>query len=1128
MAVFSGGPDERELPSGVITFVMSDIKGSTAAWDADPEAMSTALARHDAIVEQAVVGAGGVFLRSKGEGDSTLSAFREASAALRSAIDFQRAMADETWPTETPIVVRVALHTGEVYERDGNYFGPTLNRAARLRGLADGGQIVVSGVTAQLVQDTLPDGYVLVDLGQVALRGTSRPERAFAIDGPGLSRPEIAPANRPVDAAHVAAIPLPSRLVPRPAVGVVARELEIQTLVDATTRVTTGQAREVVLISGEAGQGKTTIAAEAARVAVERGACVLFGRCEEDLVAPYQLFAEALGHYVAHATESELWTHVDEYGSELVRLVPALGHRLTDLPPSKAADSDTERYLVFAAAVGLLVVASRHRPVVLVFDDLQWADQGSLLLLERLLVSDEPKNLLFVGAYRDSDLPMTHPFVATLAALHRQTGVTRVQLTGFDEAGVLSLMEAAAGQSLDDDGVGLARAVHRETDGNPFFVTEVLRHWSETGAIQQDAAGRWFAAGRLAEAALPESVRVVIGARVGRLGETAQRALSLAAVIGRDFDIDLLARATKANEDDVLNILDAGVAAALLRELRVAGRYSFAHALIQHTLYEGLGPTRRARAHRRVAEALEELCGPDTGSRIGELARHWCLATQPIDLGKALGYSRQAADAALRALAPGDALHYYVQALDLYAQVDDADPLLGIDLTIGLGIAQRQTGDPAFRETLLDAARRAADCDDTDRLVAAALANDRGFVTAVGTTDDDKVEVLELALARLPADAASRALVLALLCSEVAYGSPLEQRQLLADNALEIARASDDDATIVRVLNHIWFPLMVPSMHEISLARTADGLSRAHRLGDPVLVFFSALTRAATAGRAGDIDELDRCLDLQESLAAQLDLTYFRWVTTLNSAWRAQLAGDVARAEQLASQALTIGTEGGEPDAMVFFGAQFLSVARQRGTMGELVPLIEKAVADNPGIPTFKAWLAMAHAEGDRRSEAAALLEHFAMSDFDLPTDSGWLTGMVGFSEAATECRDPAYAKPLFDRLEPWSDQWSTTGCISVAGPVSLCLGGLATVLGRYGEADAYLAKSRQSCNRMGARFFSARTDLAWGRLLAERGEAGDMTRARELLVAAQRASAAGGYTNVERRAAAALNALDD
>src|SRR5207249_4911806 len=159
-------------------------------------------------------------------------------------------------------------------------------------------------------------------------------------------------------------------------------------------------------------------------------------------------------------------------------------------------------------------------------------------------------------------------------------------------------------------------------------------------------------------------------------GPQAERVLSLAAVIGRDFDVDVLAGASDTSEDELLDILDAAMAAALVRELSdTPGHYNFAHALIQHTLYEDLGLTRRARAHRRVAEALEDLCGDDPGSRIGDLARHWLNTTRPTDLPKALDYSRRAADAALSSLAPADALRYYSQALELHARSDNPDPI---------------------------------------------------------------------------------------------------------------------------------------------------------------------------------------------------------------------------------------------------------------------------------------------------------------------------------------------------------------------------------------------------------------------------------------------------------------------
>ena len=201
----------------------------------------------------------------------------------------------------------------------------------------------------------------------------------------------------------------------------------------------------------------------------------------------------------------------------------------------------------------------------------------------------------------------------------------------------------------------------------------------------------------LEQMALPDSVREVIGARVGRLGQDAGRVLSVAAVIGREFDLDLLARATKTSEDELLDILDAATAVALVRELAdTPGHYNFAHALIQHTLYEDLvppaGPGRTARWLRRWRTCAATAPGPEWVKSFA----NWFSATQPIDLAKALDYSRQAADAALGALAPDDALRYYAQALDLSLQADDPDAVLGIDLAIGIGTAQRQDGEPGL------------------------------------------------------------------------------------------------------------------------------------------------------------------------------------------------------------------------------------------------------------------------------------------------------------------------------------------------------------------------------------------------------------------------------------------------
>ena len=411
--------------------------------------------------------------------------------------------------------------------------------------------------------------------------------------------------------------------------------------------------------------------------------------------------------------------------------------------------------------------------------------------------------------------------------------------------------------------------------------------------------------------------------------------------------------------------------------------------------------------------------------------------------------------------------------------------------------------------------------------MAAGLANNRGMFSAAGAIDTAKVEILELALDRLSPHDPDRAPVLATLCAELAYGSPLERRQGLADEALALAESSGDDATMVRVVHDVFFPLLVPPLLEQSLARTADALRRAQRVGDPVLLFWAAMSRAQVAARAEDIDEMDRCLETIGTLAKQLDQPTLNWVHNYMRALRAQIAGDTDEAEQFATEALQIGTDSGQPDVAIFFGAQLAAVNLQRGTLGEMVPLLEQMAAD---VPEFTAAiasaLAVAHVEAGRLDDARRLLEEFAAADFQLPLDPGWLTAMGGYAEAAIACRAPEHAGPIFDGLAPWADQMATTGT-TAGDPTSHVLGGLATILGRYDEAETYFARAAAFNERAHAEFFAARTNLSWGEMLAERNAPGDTQRARDLLTKAHTSAAAHGYANIERRAAAALQHLD-
>ena len=376
----------------------------------------------------------------------------------------------------------------------------------------------------------------------------------------------------------------------------------------------------------------------------------------------------------------------------LLRLVPDIG-----ADGNRVTDPDMERLLLLEGVTSYLAAASVQSPVIVVLDDFHWADTASLQLLRHAAASTVEMDVSLVVTYRDTELQQGDPLTSLLSDFHREANVTRLQLRGLEDIEVVELLAAAAGHDLDDRGVGLAHALRRETDGNPFFTGEMLRHLGESGAIVMGEDGRWSVSGDLDDLGLPSSVRDVVGRRVERLGAETRRVLRLAAVIGPDFDPSLLAEVSEVGEEPLLDLLDAAVAAAVLVESGTSAGYRFAHALIQHSLYDELRGPRRQRAHQRVAEAIETRPILSDPATLAELARHWVAATQLSDLDKALMYVRQAGDAARDASAPEDAIRWYQQALDLLDRQGAPDKQTQAEVLTDLGSAQRRPESPNIR-----------------------------------------------------------------------------------------------------------------------------------------------------------------------------------------------------------------------------------------------------------------------------------------------------------------------------------------------------------------------------------------------------------------------------------------------
>ncbi|HEY4396811.1 MAG TPA: AAA family ATPase, partial [Acidimicrobiia bacterium] len=390
---------DSALPAGVVTFALTDIEGSTALWESHPGVMAGVIVRHYELAAEIAEAHNGRMPRSQGEGDSTLAAFARATDAVDAALAFQHAVTAEPWPEDIELRVRTGLHTGEAQIEHGDYFGAAVSRAARLRALGRGGQVLVSQATAELVADRLPSGVELRDLGRVQLRGFGRAEQVHQMFAPTLPDTGDVIALAGSEAAAPARLPFPIALPPGVA-RFVGRADELDALRGPWTRAVDSSQRRLVLVGGDPGIGKSRLTAEFARDVYDSGATVLFGRCYEENVAPYQPFVEAVEQYLRHGDPAEVRADLVRSGTLLARLVPDIGLRFPDLPEPVRAEPDTERYLMFEAVDALLGGIAKRTPLLLVLDDLQWADRPTLALLGHLARHTEAAPLVLLGTYR--------------------------------------------------------------------------------------------------------------------------------------------------------------------------------------------------------------------------------------------------------------------------------------------------------------------------------------------------------------------------------------------------------------------------------------------------------------------------------------------------------------------------------------------------------------------------------------------------------------------------------------------------------------------------------------------------------------------------------------------------------
>lgn len=926
------------------------------------------------------------------------------------------------------------------------------------------------------------------------------------------------PADRPPQA------PMPASLRRSASRGTfVGREAHLERLEELWEATVQGRP-EPVLLAGEPGIGKTRLAAEFAAVIHARGATVLYGHCDEDALGRYQPFVEALGEWVSATAPEVLSARAGALAPELAALVPELARRLRDVRAPQRADPELERYRLLDAVRELVGMIAGAAPLLLVLDDLHWADQGTLRMLRYLLRAPGSMPVMILATYREAEPGPAHALATMLDDLRREQRHARLRLDGLDEREAAALVESRAGQPPAGE---LLRAIHEETSGNPFFIEAVVQDLTERDRLRSDAEP-FVPALAVDEIGIPEGVKEVIRRRLAHLGDGAVRALRIASVVGRDFELRVLEQVAGETGDELAEVLEDAVTARLVEELAgEPGRFRFYHALVRAALYDDLTAARRARLHRRVGEALER---DDRGNdRLSALAHHFYEATrggEPPE--KAIDYSRRAGDSAMRELAYEQAAEQYERALRALVRTELPNGRLRLDLLLALGEARASAGASLeARSSFKAAADLGRELGEHELVGRAALGFGRIWWQFIlrGSTDEELIALLEDALARLPAAPSPlRAQLLARLASELYYTRGGDRIVSLVEDAVQVARASGDTRALAQALNAKSQCMASGGYGVVAaperLALAAEALSLSRRCGDNETVLTAHEGRVAAFVDVGDFEAVDREIVSVNRLASDTRVRQYLWYARTWSAMRALMQGRFDDAERLAHEALAIGQESIGDAAIVSCSSQVSVVRGLRGNYHDdaIEQIIETYV---PHESVARAAVAMLWAMSGREEEAHAELGRAARLFLSVRYDRNRVCAGFRLAYTCYLLDDAELARDVYRDLLPHAGGWARGAMTSAwcDGPVRLPLGWLASTMSCWAEAEEHFEAALRECARVGARPALAWAQADYAQTLLRRARAGDRERSIDLLDRALDAAQDLGMAGVERAA---------
>ncbi len=862
------------------------------------------------------------------------------------------------------------------------------------------------------------------------------------------------------------------------------------------------------LLAGEPGIGKTRTAEHLAAEARASGWWTGTGRCpEEEGEPPYYTWARALRPLLATCDPQSAESPLDLRA--LTMLLPEVGRA----KPVDTDEGELHQYRMFDAVTDWLGFASRSTPLLLVIDDLQWADPQSLELLAWVARELDRTSILLIATVRNDVPAPGTPLAQVLGALARLDHAERIDLAGLDEAEVAEFLVRATGSASPDR----VRALREHTDGNPFFLVETLRLLASEDAASQDGWG----------SKIPPAVRDVVRARLAPLPETSVRLLLLAATLGRNFPIALVAEADGRSREDFLADLDRAVAARVWVPLpEHAGWLRFSHAIVRDTLLAELPPGERAALHGRIADALIAQSGDALEDRSAEIAHHLYAAAARGRALEAVDWAERAARAAAERSAFEEAAALAATALDALDHTGSASSHRRLDLLLLQGDAQLRSGDAAStRETYAAAADLARRLERNDDFVHAVLGYG-GSVLWGNTPEASERELLEEATRRsAEADPALRAKLLSRVIAAHANRGDLAEDRARSEEVLATARASGDIESISEALHTRHFVLQGPDHLDEREALALEILEIGEALGRLDRTFAIRETLAADRLIRGDRAGFEGALAAAEAAASASHHPAFQWLAAAARTSTALLEGRFDDAEVAMAEAGELGQLSRSPQAVPLALGHTIALRRAQGRLDEILPIYEQIAPNLDWIGAFpRVNLAMIYWETGAPDKARQVIEELAPDLTSIPRRADWLVSMTELGLVCGAVGERDRAEQLRAMLEPYAERHAVyPGPMLYAGPVSHALGGVSAALGERDTACRWFEDALAAADAIGARPCAARIAWDWAEVLAASTRPSDRDRARQLRTeAVDRAQTLGMKALLDRAAGAA------